>query len=124
MGKLSDRDQAILMLLVFVLPPIITWASLGMPTDRVALGILISAILSGVLAFIKEILGGKPPQEEDPPEEDERSSSFKLPERVAILETDVKWIKETVQKIEGRTWWILGSVVALGLIAILIALFG
>lgn len=51
------------MLLVFILPPIITWAGLGMPTDRSALGLLLSAVLSGVLVFIKEILGGKAPKE-------------------------------------------------------------
>jgi len=64
MHKLSDREQAFLMLLVFMLPPLITWAGLGMPTDKGSLGILMSAILSGVLAFIKELLGGKPPEEE------------------------------------------------------------
>lgn len=56
---LSDRDQAILMLGVWILPPIITWAGLGYPTERVALGILGSAIGSGILNFIKEILGTK-----------------------------------------------------------------
>jgi len=64
MHKLSDREQAYLMLLVFILPPLITWAGLGMPTDRQSLGILLSAMLSGILAFIKELLGGKPPKEE------------------------------------------------------------
>ena len=57
------------MLLVFILPPIITWAALGFPTDRLAIGILVSAILSGVLVFLKEILGGQPPPEEEKPVE-------------------------------------------------------
>jgi len=48
------------MFLVFILPPLITWAALGYPTDRTSLGILGSALLSGVLALIKEILGYKP----------------------------------------------------------------
>lgn len=65
MRGLSNREQAILMLLVFLLPPIITWAGLGMPTDRISMGLLLSAILSGVLVFIKEILGGQPPKEEE-----------------------------------------------------------
>ena len=63
MKGLSDQQQAILMLLVFILPPIIAWAALGMPTDKASLGILLSAILSGVLALVKELLGGKPPEE-------------------------------------------------------------
>jgi len=62
---LSNREQALLMLLVFIIPPIITWAALGMPTDRLAIGILVSAILSGVLVFLKEILGGQPPPQEE-----------------------------------------------------------
>jgi len=62
MGRLTDTQQAIVMLLVFLLPPVITWTALGYPTDRVSLGILGSAILSGILAFLKELLGGKPPQ--------------------------------------------------------------
>lgn len=59
MKGLSNQQQAFLMVLVFVLPPIITWSALGFPTGRAELGILASAILSGVLAFVKEILGGK-----------------------------------------------------------------
>lgn len=57
------------MLLVFILPHIITWAALGMPTDRQSLGILLSAVLSGILALVKELLGGQPPAKpaEDPP---------------------------------------------------------
>jgi len=62
---LSNREQAILMCLVFTLPAIITWTGLGMPTDRVSIGLLISAILSGVLVFLKEILGGQPPPQEE-----------------------------------------------------------
>ena len=64
---LSNREQAILMCLVFILPPIITWSALGFPTDRLAMGILVSAILSGVLVFLKEILGGQPPPHEEEP---------------------------------------------------------
>lgn len=66
MRGLSNREQAVLMLLVFLLPPLITWTGLGFPTDRNSLGLLASAMLSGVLVFIKEILGGQPPKEDDP----------------------------------------------------------
>jgi len=62
--KLTDVQQAWLMLIVFVLPSLITWAALGYPTDRASLGILGSAILSGILAFIKELLGWKPKGED------------------------------------------------------------
>jgi len=45
-----------------------------------------------------------------------------LAERVATLENDMGWVKKILEKIDRRTWWILGSVVALGLIAVVIAL--
>ncbi|MBA7696261.1 hypothetical protein ES703_104904 [subsurface metagenome] len=47
-----------------------------------------------------------------------------LTERVTILETNYGWIKKILEKIDRRTWWTLGSVVALGIIAILAALAG
>ena len=59
MGELTDIQQAVLMLLVFVLPSLIAWTALGYPSDRASLGILGSSILSGILAFIKELLGIK-----------------------------------------------------------------
>lgn len=62
MGKLTDQQQALLMFFVFILPPLITWTALGYPADRTSLGILGSAILSAILAFIKELLGGTPPK--------------------------------------------------------------
>jgi len=49
-----------MMLLAFLIP-LITWCGLGMPTDRISLGILASAILSGMVALIKELIGGKAP---------------------------------------------------------------
>ena len=54
---LTDRGQAIFMLLVFILPAIATWCGLGFPTSKEALGILASAIISGILVFVKEMLG-------------------------------------------------------------------
>jgi hypothetical protein len=48
------------MLLVFILPVWIAWTANGSPMDHVSLSLLVSASLSGILAFIKEILGGKP----------------------------------------------------------------
>jgi hypothetical protein len=64
---LTNRQQALLMLLVFILPSLITWSALGFPTGRAELGILASAILSGILAFVKELLGGRPPPEKEEP---------------------------------------------------------
>ena len=66
MKGLNDIQQALLMLLVFVLPPVITWTALGFPTGRAELGILASAVLSGILVFIKEILGWKGKEEQPP----------------------------------------------------------
>jgi len=45
-----------------------------------------------------------------------------LAERVATLESDVGWIKTIVKKIDDRMWWVLGSVVGLGLLAVLLAI--
>jgi len=50
------------MLLVFILPVLITWTANGAPTDRASVTLVASGILSGILAYIKEILGGKPPE--------------------------------------------------------------
>jgi uncharacterized membrane protein YqaE (UPF0057 family) len=58
--QLNDNQQAFLMLLVFILPALGVWFASGMPSDKVALGLLASAVLSGILAFIKELLGWKP----------------------------------------------------------------
>jgi hypothetical protein len=48
----------------------------------------------------------------------------KLAERVAILETDMKWIKHKLETIDRRTWYTLGSVIAFGILSIIIALIG
>ena len=53
---------------------------------------------------------------------EEETHPKSLAERVTALETEIPWIKKILEKIDRRTWWILGSVVVLGLIAILIAL--
>lgn len=57
------------------------------------------------------------------------SSARELAQRVTMLEESMKWMKETlgkievrIDRIEQRMWWILGSVVVLGIIAILVAL--
>jgi hypothetical protein len=49
--------------------------------------------------------------------------------RLTKVETDVTWIKDTyayikktIDRLDNRLWWVLGSVVALGILAILIAL--
>jgi len=44
-----------------------------------------------------------------------------LRERISALETHVEWMKKKLDSIDNRTWWILGSVVALGVVAILIS---
>jgi len=57
--------------------------------------------------------------------DDDSLSDLKV--KVARLETDMGWIKKTmegikrtIEKVEKRTWWVLGSVVVLGIIAILV----
>ena len=45
-----------------------------------------------------------------------------LRERIATLETNMRWVMQKLETIDNRIWWILRSIVALGLIAILIAL--
>ena len=58
--KLTDKQQALLMFAAFVLPPLATWMGLGYPTGRIELGLLGSSLMGGVIAAIKELLGGKP----------------------------------------------------------------
>jgi len=60
---LSNKQQALLMLSAFLIPVLITWTANGTPTDKVSVSLVISGLLGGFLAFIKELLGGKaPPQ--------------------------------------------------------------
>jgi hypothetical protein len=54
---LTDQQQALFMLLVFVLPAFLSWLGLGAPLDRVGLALLGSGIVSGILAYVKEALG-------------------------------------------------------------------
>jgi len=46
---------------------------------------------------------------------------IELRERLARVETHVEWMRKKLESIDNRSWWILGSVVVLGVIAILIA---
>lgn len=54
---LTDTQQAILMLVAFVLVPIIAWLSIGAPTTHIALAALCASILAGFVLFIKEYYG-------------------------------------------------------------------
>lgn len=65
---LNDKQQALFMLLIFILPPVTVWFGLGFPMDQPSVGILASAILSGFLGFLKEVLGWAPPEPEEPEE--------------------------------------------------------
>jgi len=47
------------MLVAFVLPAVTAWLANGAPTDHTSVSLMTAAILSGVLAFIKEYLGIK-----------------------------------------------------------------
>ena len=68
MVKLTDKQQAYFMLLIFILPPFIVWLAEGFPVERATIGILLAGILSGIIAFIKELLGWKPSGTEEPTE--------------------------------------------------------
>jgi hypothetical protein len=48
------------MFAAFVLPPVATWMGLGFPVGNVELGILGSSMVGGIIAGIKELMGGKP----------------------------------------------------------------
>jgi len=68
MSGLSNTQQAFLMLAAFLIPVLTSvsaWATLGMPTDRAALGTLVAAVLgnitAGLIVFSKEIAGGTAP---------------------------------------------------------------
>jgi hypothetical protein len=54
---LTNNQQALLVFIAFALPSIGTWASLGFPTDRLALGALVAALIAGVILAIKEAWG-------------------------------------------------------------------
>ena len=58
---LSDNQQAILVFLGFAIPAIGAWSALGFPTDKLALGALVAAILAGLVLSIKELLGSAAP---------------------------------------------------------------
>ena len=58
--ELTDKQQAYLMLGIFILPALGTWMALGFPTGKTELGILGSSLISGIMAFIKELAGWKP----------------------------------------------------------------
>lgn len=61
MPGLSDKQQAYLMLVAFILVPLGTWFGLGFPTDKSALGLLASNIVTGIVMFIKEWAGVQVP---------------------------------------------------------------
>ena len=60
MIKLTDREQAFLMFLAFLMPAIILWVSSSNWLTSDGLRILIGGIASGIIAAIKELLGWKP----------------------------------------------------------------
>jgi hypothetical protein len=57
---LTDKQQAILVFIAFALPAVGAWATIGFPTDRLALGALVAALIAGALLAIKELWGISP----------------------------------------------------------------
>ncbi len=62
MSGLTDKQQALLVVVAFILAPIGIWMGLGFPTDRAAIGLLSSNIISGIILAIKEVFGTAVPQ--------------------------------------------------------------
>lgn len=56
--------------------------------------------------------------------ENDHDVILKLSERVARTEEAIEWMKHKLETIDRRTWQILGSVVAFGVLSIIIALIG
>ena len=58
---LSDNKQALLVFIGFALPAVGAWAALGFPTDKLALGAMVAAIIAGLILALKEYLGVSTP---------------------------------------------------------------
>ena len=59
MIQLTDKQQALVMFLVFVLPAVLIWLGADMPLDRSGISLLAYGIVAGILAFLKELAGWK-----------------------------------------------------------------
>ena len=57
--KLTDRQQAVVMFLVLMIPALLLWINAEMPMDRAGLSLLLYGLLSGFLAGLKELAGWK-----------------------------------------------------------------
>lgn len=57
--ELTDRQQAVVMFLVFVLPAVLIWIGEQMPIDRAGISLLLYGVIAGLLAFLKELAGWK-----------------------------------------------------------------
>lgn len=59
MVELTDRQQAVVMFLVFILPAVMIWIAQEMPTDRSGISLLLYGVIAGILAGLKELAGWK-----------------------------------------------------------------
>lgn len=57
--ELTDRQQALVMFLVFILPALLIWIGAEMPTDRAGISLLLYGVIAGILAGLKELAGWK-----------------------------------------------------------------
>ena len=39
---------------------------------------------------------------------------------IAILKTDMAWVRDAFKTMDARVWWILGSIIGMGLLQIII----
>jgi len=63
--ELSKEGEAFIVMLTMIIPALLLWINLGMPTDSASIGVLVSAILVAVLYFLNKLLG-KNGDEEQP----------------------------------------------------------
>lgn len=47
-----------------------------------------------------------------------------LNKEMGVVQTDICWIKKKLDNVDARTWWILGTVVVLGMFNIFLKLNG
>lgn len=82
---LSNQQQAIIILVAFVLVPISTWAAIDFPTDRTSLGVLTSSIIAEFLLFFKEWTGVQVTVPSTPSSSSSNSSTSAIATFLALL---------------------------------------
>jgi hypothetical protein len=53
---------------------------------------------------------------------DPKSEADPFSDRLARLETDMQWVKDSLKRVENRTWYVIASVIAFGIVSIILSL--